>query len=80
MSAPVILFLNAGAPALLVPSPEALARMSLLEIAVKDVPAGRPFLIVEASDLPAGPQEDWALDETTFTDGVGAAGLPSNDP
>ena len=42
------------------------------EIARKDVPAGKPFLIVDVADLPTDPQyrDAWTADFTT-PDGVG---------
>jgi hypothetical protein len=43
-----------------------------MEVAVKDVPAGKKFKIVNASELPTDvPQEAWEIDEEDLTDGVG---------
>ena len=39
-----------GSVALIIPAPE--CGITIEEIARKDVPAGKPYLIVEASDLP----------------------------
>jgi hypothetical protein len=59
-------------PAILIPTQECLQTRSILEIAVKDVPAGKPFKIINASDLPQDiPQEAWTVDESELTDGIG---------
>ena len=61
-----------GIPAVVTPTPECLQTHTILEIAVKDVPAGKPFKIVDASDLPQDvPQEAWVVDEADLTDGIG---------
>jgi hypothetical protein len=60
-----------GTPAVVTPTPEALALHSILEIAIKDVPVGKKFKIVDASDLPNAPQESWVIDESDLTDGIG---------
>jgi hypothetical protein len=39
--------------AIIVPAPEALETMTIEEIAAKDVPAGKPFKIVDVSDIPS---------------------------
>lgn len=46
--------------------------LTIEQIAQKDVPAGLPYKIVDASALPAEPQEWWAVDEAALDDGVGA--------
>jgi hypothetical protein len=61
-----------GIPAVLVPTPECLQSHTIQEIAVKDVPAGKPFAIIDASELPQDvPQEAWVVDDADLTDGVG---------
>lgn len=61
-----------GIPAVLVPTPEALEQHSILEIAIKDVPAGKPFKIIDDSMLPQDePQEAWVVNDADLTDGVG---------
>ena len=61
-----------GIPAVMTPAPECLQNHTILEIAVKDVPAGKPFKIVAASDLPQDvPQEAWTVDDADLTDGIG---------
>ena len=61
-----------GTPAVVMPTEEALQNHTILEIAVKDVPAGKPFKIVDSSELPQDvPQEAWVVDDADLTDGVG---------
>ena len=61
-----------GIPAVVMPTPECLETHTIQEIAVKDVPAGKPFKIVDAADLPTDvPQEAWVVDDADLTDGVG---------
>jgi hypothetical protein len=55
----------------LVPSPEALSLHSIYDIAVKDVPEGIPFAVVDDTDLPSQPQEAWEVDLADLNDGVG---------
>jgi hypothetical protein len=44
------------------------------QIAAKDVPTGSPYKIVDVTDIPADRQwrDDWSVDETDLTDGVGS--------
>ena len=60
-----------GNVAVVVPTAEALAQHTIMEIAIKDVPTGKPFKIIDSSDLPDAPQESWVVDESALTDGVG---------
>ena len=61
-----------GIPAVLVPTPDCLQEHTIQEIAIKDVPAGKPFKIINASALPQDvPQEAWVVDDADLTDGVG---------
>jgi hypothetical protein len=60
-----------GIPAVIIPTQKALDAHGILAIAVKDVPAGKPFKIVDVSDLPDAPQEAWVVNEADLTDGVG---------
>jgi hypothetical protein len=43
----------------------------IMAIATKDTPAGKPFKIINASELPDAPQEAWLVDEADLTDGIG---------
>lgn len=48
--------------------------LTIEQIAAKDVPTGRPYKIVNASDIPSDrtQREAWTVDEADLTDGVGA--------
>ena len=48
--------------------------LTIQEIAAKDVPTGKPYKIVDASEIPTDRQwrNEWAVDEADLTDGVGA--------
>lgn len=61
-----------GIPAVVVPTAEALAQYGIDAIAAKDVPAGKPYKIIDAAELPTTPQETWTVDDADLTDGVGA--------
>jgi hypothetical protein len=64
---------DTGNICVLSPSPICLEKYSLKEIADKDVPTGRPYKIVDSSDLPSNfPQEAWEIDDSELTDGVGS--------
>ena len=60
-----------GGVAAIIPSDEAVQFHTIQEIAEKDVPAGKPFKIVDAADLPDAPQETWVVDDADLTDGIG---------
>ena len=60
-----------GTPAAITPSPSALEQYGIEAIAIKDVPAGKPFKIIDSSELPDAPQETWVINEAELTDGVG---------
>jgi hypothetical protein len=62
-----------GGVAILIPTPEALALHGIEAIAQKDVPAGRPYKIVDASEIPADRSQRaaWVVDDEDLTDGVG---------
>jgi len=70
---PVIIYLqDNGVPAILSPTPDCLRSHTIMEIAIKDVPAGKPFKIFERSELPLDmPQETWEISESELTDGIG---------
>jgi hypothetical protein len=63
-----------GGVAVIIPAPETLERYSIEAIALKDVPAGKPFAIVDASDIPADRtfRAAWTIDAAALTSGVGA--------
>jgi hypothetical protein len=61
-----------GIPAIVIPTQECLGTYGIKAIAVKDVPAGKPFKIVDVADLPTNtPQEAWVVSDADLTDGVG---------
>ena len=69
-----IIYKTSGGVAVIHPTAEALSLYGIEAIALKDVPAGVPFKIVDVSEIP----EDrtfriaWEADPATLTDGVGA--------
>ena len=62
-----------GGVAVVIPSAEVLTEHTIEEIAAKDVPSGKPFKIVDASEIPSDRtfRNAWEVDETILTDGVG---------
>lgn len=71
----IIYKIDEGGVAVIIPSPEALAQHSIQAIAIKDVPAGKPFKIVDAADIPSdrSQRDAWTVDEATLTDGIGGS-------
>jgi hypothetical protein len=67
-----------GVPAVVVPTQEALDQHGIMAVAVKDVPAGKPFAIINATDIPDAPQETWVVDDADLTDGIGGEGHEFN--
>lgn len=63
-----------GGVAVVVPSPEAVAEYGIEAIALKDVPAGKLFKIVDTADVPSDRtfRAAWEVDVATLTDGEGA--------
>lgn len=63
-----------GGVTLLTPTPECLTQYSIEAIALKDVPAGKPFKIIDGTDVPTDRtfRNAWEVDPATLTDGVGA--------
>jgi hypothetical protein len=62
-----------GGVAVIIPTQEALGIWGIEAIAIKDVPAGKPFKIVDASEIPTdrSEREAWTVDEADLTDGFG---------
>jgi hypothetical protein len=62
-----------GVVAVIIPTPEALEQHSIQAIAIKDVPSGRKFKIVDAADIPSdrSDRDAWTVDEADLTDGIG---------
>jgi hypothetical protein len=63
-----------GGVAIIIPTPEYLAEHTIEELAAKDVPAGKPYKIVDVTDIPTDRTfcGAWTVDEADLTDGVGA--------
>jgi len=74
MTQRIIYQTDEGGVAVIVPTPEALEQYGIEAIALKDVPAGKPFKIVYTADVPSDRtfRAAWEVDEATLTDGVGA--------
>jgi hypothetical protein len=62
-----------GVVAVIIPTPEAIEQYGIEAIAAKDVPAGKPFKIIDAADIPSDRSERnaWTVDEADLTDGIG---------
>lgn len=70
-----------GGVCVIVPAPD--CGLTVEQIALKDVPMGKPFKIVDVSEVPTdrSQRESWAVEETDLTDGVGADyGIGSKNP
>ena len=63
-----------GGVAVIIPTPEALAMYGIDAIAQKDVPTGKPYKIVDVSEIPTdrSKREAWTVSADDLTDGVGA--------
>lgn len=63
-----------GGVDIIIPAPEALQTISIEQIALKDVPYGKPYKIVTTDDIPSDRtfRNAWEVDATVLTDGVGA--------
>jgi hypothetical protein len=63
-----------GVVAIIRPTDEALQRYGIEAIAAKDVPAGKPYKIIDASEIPTdrSQRNAWTVDDADLTDGVGA--------
>ena len=74
MTQRIIYQTDEGGVAVLIPTPEAIELLGIEAIALKDVPAGKPFKIVDVEDIPSDRSERnaWEVDEALLTDGVGA--------
>lgn len=63
-----------GGVSIVSPTQEALSFMTIDEIAKKDVPTGKSYVIVEDSFIPTDRtfRDAWTIDEALLIDGVGA--------
>ena len=64
---------ESGGVSIITPTAEALEIMTIKEIALKDVPTGLAFAIVEDSEIPTDRtfRDAWTIDDSILTDGVG---------
>ena len=74
MTQRIIYQTDEGGVAIIIPTPECLLEHTIQEIALKDVPAGKPFKIVNVDNIPTDRtfRNAWEVDLSTLTDGVGA--------
>lgn len=63
-----------GGVSIISPAPNCLLEYTIEEIAAKDVPAGKPYKIINLEDIPTDRtfRMAWEVDESTLTDGIGA--------
>jgi hypothetical protein len=73
MNQRIVYLPNEGGVAVIIPSPECLQKHTIEEIAAKDVPAGKPYKIVDVADIPSDRtfRNAWEVDEADLIDGVG---------
>jgi hypothetical protein len=71
MNQRIIYQTDAGGVAIMTPAD---CGLTIQEIAAKDVPTGKPYKIVDVSEIPTDWQwrDYWTVDEADLTDGVGA--------
>lgn len=64
-----------GGVTVLIPSKRCLQTYTIEQIAEKDVPEGKPYKIVNVSDIPSDRtfRDAWEIDEAELTDGVGGS-------
>lgn len=70
----VIVYKREDGIGIITPAPGALQRYTIQEVADKDVPVGRPYKIMDVSEIPTDRtfRNAWDIDETELTDGIGA--------
>jgi len=73
MTQRIIYQTDEGGVAVVIPTSEALASHSIMEIAIKDVPAGKLFKIVDEAAIPSdrSQRDAWTVDPAALTDGIG---------
>jgi len=64
---------NDGTISIIIPTEEALQTMTVEEIALKDVPTGKPYKIVNVSEVSSDRtfRDAWTIADNELTDGVG---------
>ena len=72
MTQRIIYQTDEGGVAVIIPAPE--CGLTIKEIAAKDVPAGKPYKIVNIEDIPTDRtfRDAWEVTTAALTDGVGA--------
>jgi hypothetical protein len=72
MNARIIYQNDSGGVSIIIPAPN--SGLTVEEVAAKDVPTGKPYKIINVSDIPKDRSERnlWTVDEADLTDGVGA--------
>jgi hypothetical protein len=74
MSQVIVYKQDNGVIAVITPTPEYLQDHTIYECAVKDVPQGKKFQIVNYNELPWDyPQESWVMNDSEFTGGTGGS-------
>ena len=73
MTQVIIYKTDEGGVAIVRPTQEALDAHGIESIAIKDVPAGKPFKILDASEVPSdrSARDSWTVDDADLNDGVG---------
>lgn len=61
-----------GGVAVIIPAPD--CGLTIEQVAAKDVPTGKPYKIVDVSEIPTdrSKREAWTVSADDLTDGVGA--------
>jgi hypothetical protein len=74
MSQVIIYKQDNGVVAIVRPTEEAIRLFGVEAIAQKDVPEGKPYKVINASELPAdrSQRNAWTVNDADLTDGVGA--------
>jgi hypothetical protein len=74
MTKRIIYQTDEGGVAVVIPAQEVVDQYGIEAIALKDVPAGKPFKIIDTADVPSDRtfREAWEVNAATLTDGVGA--------
>lgn len=69
-----IIYQTDGGISIIIPSQEALTTYTISQIADKDVPAGKPYAIIDASEIPTDRtfRTAWTVDEKLLKDGIGS--------
>ena len=83
MTQAIVYMQDNGVLAIIHPVAEAVAEYGIRAVALKDVPHGKKFKIVDVADLPTDRSQRnlWVVDESELDDGVGAESneFPSED-